>query len=85
MSDNTHKLDNEALERVYELHKKYMNKHKELRKGQAFFSALHWVSPSLANKIRNTSADPFYTDDIDLCLQHITETPKTNNHEERTS
>ena len=64
-------IDNEALKRVYELQKRYLKHNKNLRKGQAFFNALHWVSPTTADKVRDTSVDPYYTDNIDACLSVI--------------
>jgi hypothetical protein len=34
----------------------------EQRKGQAMFNALHETAPVLADMIRGTGADPFYSD-----------------------
>lgn len=38
--------------------------HPEWRRGQTYFNVLHQMRPSLANKIRGTNLDPFYTDRI---------------------
>ena len=44
-------------------HKAHEYKEYGLRKGQSFFNALYDVDPDLADKIRDTEIDPFYTDD----------------------
>lgn len=35
---------------------------KSYRKGQAYFNALYEIYPEVADLIRGTDADPFYTD-----------------------
>lgn len=48
---------------LYEFHNKVEERVKTTgeRKGQAAFNLLHEIRPELANMIRGTDADPFYT------------------------
>lgn len=50
------------MDRFWELVGEY-SKNPSLRKGQNYFNALYETYPEIANRIRGTSVDPFYSDD----------------------
>lgn len=64
------KLTREQFKTVKSLAEEMRIKEPHLRKGQAFFNALHFLHPVIADKIRATGFDPFYDDQkLDVCMK----------------
>jgi len=56
----------------------YLEQNPEQRKGQAYFNALWFTYPDLADKVRGSHRDPFYNDDrmpefLDFVLAELPE------------
>ena len=68
------KLTLQQVEQVKELQLKLILDQPKLRKGQAFFIALHKLFPDVASDIAGSINDPFYVDSrIYSCINEITE------------
>jgi len=68
------KLNSEQLQTVFKLQENYMANNPNLPEGQAFFNALHWLAPSVANEIRDTQLDPYHDSSrLKACIDHIYE------------
>jgi len=68
------KLNHEQLQHVFRLQENYMADNPQLREGQAFFNALHWVAPACANEVRDTDLDPYHDSSrINSCVDYIVE------------
>jgi len=66
------KITKDELEFVEALANTNMAAHPYIRKGQAFFNALHNTYPWVADEIRATKYDPFHIDSkLELCKQYI--------------
>jgi len=66
------KLTKDEINDVLKLSNEMQKKHKDYRKGQAFFNSLHRLYPDVANKIRGTDKDPFYIDEkVNECIAFV--------------
>ncbi len=66
------KLTREQIKTVGTLAEEIRNKESHIRKGQAFFNALHFLHPLIADKIRASEFDPFHDDGkLDECIKQI--------------
>ena len=66
------KLTQKQLKTVNALAGDIMNEEHKIRKGQAFFAALNFLHPAIADKIRATQIDPFHDDEkLEQCINQI--------------
>ncbi|HOY30259.1 MAG TPA: hypothetical protein PKW80_00120 [Bacteroidales bacterium] len=66
------KLTQKQLKTVYPLAENIWVLYPSQRKGQAFFNALYFLHPVIADNIRATQIDPFHDDEkLDECINQI--------------
>lgn len=68
------KLTSKQIGSVIEVQNILLFTYPDYRTGQALFNALHSLYPEVANEIKGTDVDPYYSDqNIAKCIKHISE------------
>ena len=52
-----------TFKKITDTYNEYLNKYPSMRKGQCLFNAIYDEAPILADEIRGSELDPFYTFD----------------------